>query len=80
MKPARTLDELERNVEAHLELVRIKEWCAGHRRKVLAMPTPRNECPGCFVTIYDGAAEQGWCCDCYPHRARHEQSDIGEIS
>jgi hypothetical protein len=76
MRPARTLDELEHNVEAHLELVRVQAWCAGHRRKVLAMPIPRNECPGCFSTIYDGAAEQGWCCDCYQQRARY--TDIGD--
>jgi hypothetical protein len=41
------------------------------RRKAIAKPLPRNECPGCFVAIYDGAAKQGWCCDCYPSRAEY---------
>ena len=58
--------ELERRVDAHLELVRIQEWCAKHRSEVLSMPIPRNECPGCFQTIYDDAAKDGWCWDCNP--------------
>lgn len=31
----------------------------------LKMP-PRDKCPGCFLAIYDDAAMQGWCTDCYP--------------
>lgn len=49
------------------------EWVAAHRREALAKPIPRNECPGCFSAIYEGAAEQGWCCDCMPQRARYER-------
>jgi hypothetical protein len=67
--PADYLDEVERRIDAHIELERVKEWCTQHRRGILALPLPRNECPGCFSTIYDGAAEQGWCCDCHPRRA-----------
>jgi hypothetical protein len=62
--------ELEQRVDAHLELVRIQEWCEQHRKKVLAMPLPRNECPGCFSAIHDGAALDGWCWDCNPSRAK----------
>jgi hypothetical protein len=65
------LDEVEQRIDGHNELVRVREWCEHHRKEVLAMPLPRNECPGCFSAIYDGAAEQGWCCDCYPQRKRH---------
>ena len=77
LTPAKTLDELERNVEAieiHEELGR---YVLKARRKVLAKPIPRNECPGCFSAIYDGAAEQGWCCDCYPQREKYSQPDSG---
>lgn len=51
-------------------LKQTQEWVANHRREVLAKPIPRNECPGCFSVIYDGAAEQGWCCYCYPRRKK----------
>lgn len=71
MTPAKTLDELERNVEAHLELQRVKEWCENHRATLLYISPPRTECPGCFARIYDGAAEQGWCCDCFASRHRY---------
>ena len=49
-------------------LKQTQDWVANHRREVLALPIPRNECPGCFSAIYDGAAEQGWCTNCYPRR------------
>lgn len=55
-------------------LKQTREWVAENRRKALAKPIPRNECPGCFSTIYDGAAEQGWCCDCYPKRKHYENA------
>jgi len=48
-----------------------REFTAKHRQKVLAMPLPRNECPGCFCRIYDEAAKQGWCADCF-HGAEYE--------
>jgi ribosomal protein L37AE/L43A len=67
------LDELERRVDAHLELIRLGEVVRQNRVKVLAQPIPRNTCPGCFMAIYDGAAEQGWCCDCHPKRAEYEK-------
>lgn len=38
---------------------------ADRRRSMLEnFGPPRNECPGCFSLIYDGAAEVGWCADC----------------
>lgn len=68
--------ELERRVDAQNELGHIKEWVAAHRTKVLAMPIPRNECPGCFSVIYDLAAADGWCWDCNP--SRRTTGDKGE--
>lgn len=68
-RQSRSGEELERRVDAHNELVRIQAWVDEHRAKALAKPLPRNECPGCFAAIYELAAAQGWCCDCY---GRHE--------
>lgn len=62
--------ELERRVDAHLELARVQEWCSQHRWEVLARPLPRDECPGCFSTIYDLAAADGWCWVCNPTRRK----------
>jgi hypothetical protein len=59
------LDEVERRIDAHDELQRFKGWVEKRRAKVRALPLPRNECPGCFSSIYDGAAAQGWCCNCF---------------
>ena len=42
------------------------------RREALRSPLPRHKCPGCFSAIYEGAAKQGWCCDCYPQRKHYE--------
>lgn len=72
------LDHLERVVDAHNAN---HEWhdknkasLAKRRAEVLAMPLPRNTCPGCFMAIYDGAAEDGYCTDCNPKLAsvRHD--------
>ena len=57
-------------------LQQTQQWVDDHRRKSLAKPIPRNECPGCFSIIYDGAAEQGWCTNCWPHRQRYAAEDI----
>jgi hypothetical protein len=74
----RELDALEARIEAHN---RNYEWhqqnnayLAKERAKVLAMPLPRNTCPGCFCAIYDLAAKDGWCLDCDPNEA--SPSDI----
>lgn len=66
------LQQLERNVRAHRIMQVVKWRVRKARRRELAKPIPRNVCPGCFAAIYDGAAEQGWCCDCYPKRAFYE--------
>ena len=68
MKPAKTLDELGRNVDAWNHLQEIIARVKANRLEELAKPIPRNTCPGCFSAIYYGAAAQGWCCDCYPIR------------
>jgi hypothetical protein len=79
--PRRSDEEgLERRVDAHLELVKIQERVAKHRAEVLAKPLPRNECPGCFMAIYDGAAEQGWCCDCFDYVANKPRNISGGTS
>ncbi len=57
-------DELERRVDAHLELVAMQEWCAKNRARLLKKAPPRDTCPGCFVSIYDKARETGWCGHC----------------
>lgn len=72
LTPAKTLDELERNVYAIEQFQEIVAQVAENRRKALALPIPRNTCPGCFSAIYEGAAEQGWCCDCFKRRAEYE--------
>lgn len=66
------LDELEQRIRGHRILQVIGWRVRRNRRKVLALSIPRHTCPGCFAAIYDGAAEQGWCCDCYPQRKRYE--------
>lgn len=73
MKPAKTLEELEENVTALEHLKAMQARVSESRRKALAKPIPRNECPGCFAAIYDGAAKQGWCTNCYPLRASYER-------
>jgi len=64
-------DWCERQDAAEAEMKRVRSEVEKIRRAALALPLPRNKCPGCFSAIYDGAAEQGWCCDCYPQRARY---------
>jgi hypothetical protein len=66
--------DLERKVDAQNELGRVQEWVAAHRAKVLAMPIPRNECPGCFSAIYELAAADGWCWDCNPTRRKADRA------
>lgn len=73
MKPAKTLDELERNVWAARHLQTIVWRVRKSRRAELRKPLPRSTCPGCFSAIYEGAAEQGWCCDCFGSRAHYER-------
>ena len=68
LTPAKTLDELARNISAIEHFQEICALVSENRRKALALPIPRNQCPGCFAAIYDGAAKQGWCCDCWPLR------------
>jgi hypothetical protein len=66
--PMTSAVELERKVRAH-RILQVIHWrVAKLRRAALAKPLPRNECPGCFAAIYDGAAEQGWCCDCFARK------------
>lgn len=73
MKPAKTLDELEANVNALRELEEMHARVSTYRRLLLKLPAPRSTCPGCFSAIYEGAAKQGWCTDCYPLRASYER-------
>ena len=68
LRPARTLDELERNVSAIEHFQEICARVSANRREALRLPIPRNTCPGCFSAIYDGAAKQGWCLICWPLR------------
>lgn len=58
-------------------LANIRATVAEWRKSALAEPHPRRTCPGCFACIYDGAAEQGWCCDCYPSRHKYEKEAYG---
>jgi hypothetical protein len=46
-------------------------WVKDHRAKLLAQPSPRKECPGCFSPIYDLAEKDGWCWDCNPANPRN---------
>jgi hypothetical protein len=75
------LDDLEKRVNAHVlnhEIwEKIKRDHAALRRTLLAEGPPRSTCPGCFSAIYDGAAEQGWCCDCMPKRSKYEKEAYG---
>ena len=73
LTPAKTLDELERNVEAIEHFQELQARVSANRRKALALPIPRRTCPGCFSAIYEGAAAQGWCCDCWPMRESYER-------
>lgn len=73
MIPAKTLDELERNVSAIEHFQNLQSRLSAMRRVELAKPLPRNTCPGCFSSIYAGAAKQGWCCDCFPIRESYER-------
>lgn len=76
MRPARTLEELERNIQSmeifHAVCVKVRD----ERAKVLARPIPRNECPGCFSAIHDGAAKLGWCLDCHPNRTFYSANEL----
>lgn len=73
----RSCQELEARVWMHNELVRMAGVVNECRRRALEQPLPRNECPGCFSAIYDGAAKQGWCCDCMPKRSKYEKEAYG---
>jgi hypothetical protein len=67
------LAQIEINVRAQ-RLLQVMVWRVRKmRRAELMKPIPRSTCPGCFSTIYDGAAEQGWCCDCFGSRAHYER-------
>ena len=73
--PTDALDALEQRIRGH-RILQVVAWrVRKSRRRVLALPIPRNKCPGCFSAIYDSAAEQGWCCDCYPRRAFYEANE-----
>lgn len=70
---AGALDTIAKNIEAH-RILQVTVWRVRKaRREALREPLPRRTCPGCFSPIYDGAAEQGWCCDCFPKRKHYEQ-------
>lgn len=71
----RLVDEREQEMLRVLEVTiqRVRKA----RRGALRRPIPRHTCPGCFSAIYEGAAEQGWCCDCYPLRESYERGATG---
>lgn len=77
----RALDALEARVTAHIEfeeeMARIDAHLSAERRTLLDSGPPRGQCPGCFAAIYDGARKQGWCCDCFPQRAKYEKQAYG---
>lgn len=67
------LTEIAKNVRAH-RILQLTVWRVRKARRVaLRQPIPRSTCPGCFSAIYEGAAEQGWCCDCFPKRQHYER-------
>lgn len=68
----RELDALEKRIHGHRILQVVRRQVRRIRAKYLALPIPRGTCPGCFSAIYDGAAKQGWCCNCFPQRKRYE--------
>lgn len=80
-KAERELEALEKRVEAHNRNYewheQNKAYLAAARARVLAMPLPRNECPGCFMAIYEGAAKDGWCTDCNPNNRIDSGNDRG---
>jgi hypothetical protein len=67
------LDWCDKQDAAKAELKRVQKAVDKNRREAMAKPIPRNECPGCFSIIYDDAAAQGWCTNCFPHRAKYEK-------
>lgn len=67
------LTEIAKNVRAH-RILQLTVWRVRKARRVaLRQPIPRSTCPGCFSAIYEGAAEQGWCCDCFGYRKHYER-------
>jgi hypothetical protein len=74
LTPAKTLDELERNISSVEQFQEICAQVDANRRRELAKPIPRDTCPGCFSPIYEGAAAQGWCCNCFPTRQSYEST------
>lgn len=66
-------DPCPEGIAAYWERDRVKATVLKNRKETLAMPKPRNTCPGCFSSIYDGAAKRGWCCDCFPKRKAYEK-------
>lgn len=67
------VSKMERNVMAHRQL-QVTIWRVRKARRVeLRKPLPRRTCPGCFSAIYEGAAAQGWCCDCFKSREHYER-------
>lgn len=66
-------DPLERKVRGH-RILQVTVWRVRKaRRTALRLPIPRHTCPGCFSAIYQGAAAQGWCCDCFGQRDHYER-------
>lgn len=81
MADERYLDEMERRIDAHVQNYEIHQQIerdlASARRELLSEAPPRDQCPGCFLAIHDGAARQGWCCDCMPKRGHYEKKAYG---
>ena len=75
------LDALEKRIDAHNANVAARQeidaYLKDARTAILRQPIPRDQCAGCFSAIYDGAAAQGWCCDCYPQRHKYEKEVYG---
>lgn len=74
------LEAMEKRIEAHnrnYEFHKANDaYLSAARARVLAMPLPRNECPGCFSAIYDLAAKDGWCTDCNPALRRVDSRTV----
>ena len=48
------------------QVIKNDRFVLQRKRKLMSQAPPRAECPGCFSSIYDLAAEQGWCTNCCP--------------
>ena len=73
-KPDEPLGQLTRLLELQMG----RDLVENKRAALLAQGPPRDTCPGCFQSIYDKAAKDGWCSNCISRAASLQKDPIAQ--